>query len=169
MRVNVLPNTMIFEGVLDENTSLTDIMDAFTKLKNAGAKAPITLDFSKVVRANSSGILIWLKFLKATNFQFKYVNAPVWLVGQFNMISGYFESGSFVESFQAPYFAPKSQASQHFKIIIGNEIKLQQAYSDSDLPKRVVNGEEYEIDFDPQQYFHFIVENYNNFKGVKAS
>ncbi|MGE0763913.1 MAG: hypothetical protein AB7N80_11595 [Bdellovibrionales bacterium] len=167
MRVNILPQSMVFEGVLDENTSLDDLNAAFAKLKAANPKGVITLDLSKVARANSSGILTWLKFLKNSNYPFKYVNSPVWLVSQFNMISGYFEGGSFVESFQAPYYAPQSQSSKSFNLIIGRDVPLQQDYSNFSFKNRTVNGEEFEIDFEPEQYFQFIAVNYENFKSLK--
>jgi hypothetical protein len=167
MRLNLVANTMIFEGVLDEKTSPEDLEASFSKVKGTSGGRPITVDLSKVGRANSSGILIWLRFLNKANYCFKYTNVPVWLVSQFNMISGHFQGGSFVESFQAPFFAPKTQASKNLTLVLGKDIPLLESYENFSLPNRIVDGESYEIDFDPSQYFHFITQNYDSFKNFK--
>jgi ABC-type transporter Mla MlaB component len=168
MRLNTLPNVILFEGVLDENTSLSELEASFLKMKSTSGGQPIALDFSKVLRANSSGILVWLRFLNKANYQFKYLNAPVWLVGQFNMISGHFRGGGFVESFQAPFFAPRTQASKNLTLVVGKDLPLQKDYSNFKIPNRAIDGENFEIDFDPDQYFHFLSENYEAFKTVVA-
>jgi ABC-type transporter Mla MlaB component len=163
MILNTLPNTMIFEGVLDENTLLSDLESALSKISGVSKGNYINVDLSKVHRANSSGILVWLKFLNRAGYRFKYINAPVWLVEQFNIISGYFAKGSVVESFQAPFYSPKSQKSINVNLMIGKDVPLLRDYRNYSVPSREFNGETYEADFAPAQYFNFLSLNYDNF------
>lgn len=168
MRINLEPNTMIFEGLLDENTSLVELKESLKKLSELAVKSayplPVVVDFSKVVRANSSGILTWLRFLQSSSTQFKYVNAPTWLVGQFNIVSGYFENGSFVYSFYVPFYAPKTRSSKNLLMTVGVDIQIQTEYASVSIPSRMIDGDMFEIDFEPNRYFSFIKENYKNFK-----
>ncbi|MGZ3722000.1 MAG: hypothetical protein ACXVA9_03655 [Bdellovibrionales bacterium] len=164
MKAHVLPNTLVFDGILDEETSMDELIGAFEKLKKAGITPPVSLDFSKVTYANSAGIVVWLKFSRHAATAFKYVNAPVWLVNQFNMINNYFEGGSFVQSLQVPYYAPKTQDSRVFTLELGKDIPLKENYTGLALPNRQFDGKLYEIDISPERYFHFISENFPKFK-----
>jgi hypothetical protein len=164
LKANVLPNTLLFEGILDEQTSEDHLRETLEKVKKAGIKPPLNLDFSKVTYANSAGVVIWLKFANKSGIAFKYINAPVWLVNQFNMISDYFVNQSFVETLSAPYFAPKSQDSIVFTLKVGKDIPILENYADFKMPNRAAEGKVYEIDFDPGRYFSFISENYQLFK-----
>lgn len=164
MRVSVLPNTLVFEGVLDEETSLDHLSSAYQQLKKSNPTLPITLDFSKVSRANSAGLVTWLKFLQSAHTKVKYVNTPVWLVGQFNMIKGYFTNGSYVESVQIPLYSTAAQYSKIVTIKLGKDVPILPDYSDFKLPNQMIEGHEYEVDFDPAQYFSFISEHYDTFR-----
>lgn len=164
MRASVLPNTMVFEGVLDEETSGDHLMSAYEQLKKSNPKPPIILDFSKVTRANSAGLVTWLKFLQTIHTKVKYVNTPVWLVGQFNMIKGYFTNGSYVESLQIPLYSPNVQFSKIITIRLGKDVPILADYTDFKLPNQMIEGQEYEADFDPAQYFSFISEHLENFR-----
>lgn len=156
MKVEILPNKLQFEGVLDEQCSLDTLVDAFAQLKDSGLKEPLSIDLSQVRRANSSGIIIWLKFLQKTATQMCYVNTPVWLVNQFNMIDQFFENASKVESVQAPYYCEDTGGSLNIKLNIGEEIPIKDSYDDFSVENRVVDGQEYEPDFEPERYFSFL-------------
>ena len=69
MKAAVLPNTLAFDGILDEVSSFNHLVEAFEKLKQTGIKPPVNLDFSKVSYANSAGIVTWLKFTPARSFR----------------------------------------------------------------------------------------------------
>jgi len=164
MNTNVLPNSLIFEGVLDEETAQTDLTNALAKLMASGGKPPVTLDFSKVVYCNSAGIIVWIRFLRESKLTFKYVNAPIWLIGQFNMVKDLLANGSFVESFQAPFFCLKSQESKALTLEVGKDIPVLSDYGTYKVPNRKVDGKEFEVDFVPERYFSFISENIEQFK-----
>lgn len=164
MKIHVLPNTIAFEGVLDEGVAIEKLEAPLMKLKKEKNAQAVAVDFSKVSYANSAGIVVWLKAIYGAGVAIKYVNAPVWLVNQFNMIRGYFENGSFVESILAPYYAPKTQDSRNFTLKIGQDVPVLEDYSGFKLSNRVDDGKSYEIDFDPEQFFSFVAENFKTFK-----
>src|SRR5665213_2067057 len=116
MKAHVSQCALSFEGILDEETSKDELAVAIEKLKKLGITPPVILDFVKVTYANSVGIAVWLKLAHELQVEFKYVNAPIWLVNQFNMISSYFAGGSFVQSVQVPFFSPKIQDSRAFTL-----------------------------------------------------
>lgn len=170
MKVRILPNALLFDGVIDESVVFADFEIPIKKLRESVAPSePIGVDFSKVPYANSAGIVVWLKVVYGSDTRFKYINAPVWLVNQFNMIKGYFENGSYVESLQAPFFAPKTQDSVTFTLALGKDLPILKDYSKYAVPERSDEGKTFEIDFVPEQFFSFIVENYEIFrKNVKV-
>lgn len=167
MKINVLQNSLIFEGLLDEETSIADLLMAHGKLMAADSKPPIAADFSKVLYGNSAGIVIWIRYMREVKIAFNYVNTPIWLVGQINMIRDFLANGSFVSSFQAPFFAPSSQESRAFTLQVGKDIPMLKDYSEFRVPTRAFQGKDYESDFVPQRYLAFIAENYEHFKGTK--
>lgn len=164
MKATTGTNALIFEGQLDEMTSISHLVEAFEAIKRQGFKEPLILDLSNVSRGNSAGILTWLRFLKQIKTKSKYVNAPLWLVGQFNMITGYFEAESYVEGFQAPLFDPVSETSKVVTLKVGLDVPVLESYSDFSMNNTKIDGVEYEVDFVPEQYFSFISENFQIFK-----
>lgn len=164
MSVTVLPNTLVFEDVLDERVSVKELNDVHAKLTSGGFHPPIILDFSKVPYANSSGIVVWLRFLSEVKSEFKYVNTPIWLVNQFNMIDGHFVNESFVESFQAPFYAPATRDSEALTLVLGKDLPVLSDYGGFTFPNRIVDGKEFEIDFSPERYLSFISDNFEVFR-----
>ena len=164
LRYKISPNTLTFENVLQEETRIEDLAVSLKTLKNQGIKPPLVLDLSKVERANSAGILVWLKFLMMIDIPYKYVQCPTWLVSQFNMIAGYFVNGGFVESIQAPFYNPENEFSKIITLKLGIDVPIQENYHEFKMPKRMIEGNEYEPDFDPNRYFSFIAKNFKQFK-----
>jgi hypothetical protein len=163
MKVNIVDGRFIFEGVMDEGFSPSALEQALQAALEGRLAPPFALDFSQVSRANSNGILIFLRFLAKAEHQFKYVNAPEWLVNQFNLISGYFVNNSYVESLFAPYFSAKNGKYIQKLLVIGKDIPLLEDYSKMALPELEIDGLNFEIDFYPEQYFQFISENLESF------
>lgn len=166
MKVVVLPDSLVFEGVLDEETLPADLSAALSKLVAAGSKATVKLDLSKVSYCNSAGIMVWIRFLRASNMKFQYINAPIWLINQFNMIGEVLINGSFVSSFQAPYFCTETQESRSLTLELGKDLPVMQDYSSYTATNRIIEGKEYEPDYNPPRYFHFIAENFAQFKAA---
>lgn len=163
MKAQPLSNALVCEGILDEHSDSSEIEAAFKKIASNGASS-VDVDFSKVKYANSTGIVTWLKIAKHLGITIRYVNAPIWLVGQFNMIRDFFENGSYVESFAAPYYCPSTQESRALTLRMGKEVPVKTDYAQVKFPNVAVDGKTYEIDFSPERYFSFISENFKTFK-----
>ncbi len=161
MRMKILKDVVYFEGFLDERSDPAEWKTGLTKMKD---QKIIAMDHSRVSRANSAGIVIWLKFVEKLKTPIKYVNCPVWLVGQLNMIKGFLKNDSFVESLQLPYHCEKNDESKTFLAVIGKEIPLQKEYSKFKAKNRVEDGHEYQPDFQPKNYLAFIGHSFENFK-----
>jgi len=163
MKMELLSNVLVCEGILDEHTEATDVQKTLQAIQKI-AKGAFDVDFSKVKYANSTGIVTWLKTLKASGVTIRYINAPVWLVGQFNMIRDFFENGSYVESFCAPYYCTSTQESRALTLRVGKEVPVTDNYKGIKFPNVAVEGKTFEIDFVPERYFSFISENLKIFK-----
>lgn len=165
MQPTLLPNMICFEGDLDETVIIDDIVKAFDDfLENNSESTHISVDFSKVLYANSSGIIFWIKFLDKKNYSIKYVNCPLWLVNQFNMIMGFLNNNSFVESLQIPFFSETNNKSLSVLYYLKKDIPLLKSYSDFNLENKEIEGISFEPDIVEKQYFDFISKNIDTFQ-----
>lgn len=170
IQVTVGPNSLKFVGVLDESVTTEELTSALAKLQTQPVVSPITLDLSKVTYANSPGLRIWFSFLKESKAEFKYVEAPVWLVTQFSTMKGYFDNGSYVESVQVPFYAPETNESLIRTLVLGKDVPIQKDYESFQVPNKNIDGREYELDVSPKRYFSFIAVNFELFSSkIKAA
>lgn len=160
MTISLLPNLIIFEGILDENSNLDVVENHF---KNHHSGEPICVDFSKVRFGNSIGIVKWLRVLLNHNMRIDYINAPIWLVKQFNMISTFLEKGDWVSSLYIPYYCADTDEELLVKMDIGKDIPILKNYSSFKLEDRDVDQKTFEPDIAPSLYFDFIAKNYETF------
>lgn len=168
MNIKVTGEALVFEGTLNEQTSLQDLMEAVEVMKKKKMAQPIGLDLSRVSRGNSVGIIVWVKFLKKAEVRMRYIAAPVWLVQYFNIMNQFFEYSSYVESFQAQFFCDDDPEGLTATLEVGKDIPLLSSYDDIQMEPRVVNGLSYKPDFLPKRYFSFlstILENYDSQSG----
>lgn len=168
MTFKIDKGTLYFEGVLDETCSFKGLQKELSnglELKTSSDSADyVSIDLSGVKRANSTGIVVWLDFIKKTQAKFRYVKAPIWLVGQFNMIRGFFENGSYVESLQVPFYCSEEDLVEAVFLKIGEDIPILEDYTNFQLENRIIGGKEFEPDVEPNQYFSFICHNLETFK-----
>lgn len=167
MEVVVNKSTVEFSGLLNEDSSEDTIQKGLEDaLKNAPDKV-VRLDFSKVKRANSCGILAWYKILEKFDCKFIYVLAPRWLVEQFN-ISDFLNDRTTVESIQANFYCPSNDTHESLYLTIGKEIPILNNYDDFNLVLKNKDGLDIEMDFEPSEYLYFISSNLKRFKGEAA-
>lgn len=168
MEVAVNDTTIEFSGLLNEESSMEVIKNGLVQaFKNSKDKV-VRLDFSRVKRANSCGILAWYKILENFNDGiFVYVNVPRWLVEQFN-ISDFLSDKTRVESIQANFYCPSNDTHETLLLTLGKEIPILDNYDQFNLVLKNKDGLDLEIDFEPNEYFYFITSNLKRFKGDAA-
>jgi ABC-type transporter Mla MlaB component len=144
------------EGILNEHVDLQVVESAIIEASKTAADGSVSLDLSKVSRANSSGLLQWLRMTKRLKNPLKYVRTPVWLVEQFNMIDEFFDGQISVESVYAHFYCPDTDTSETHLLNLGVEVPVQDQYKTFRLKIASSDGKELEPDFDERSYFHFI-------------
>ncbi len=117
----------------------------------------ITTSFERVGHINSVGVRKLIKVLRDCERTLNFVNSPVWLVDQFNMINGFFGEKHFATSFYCPYYS-ESSGDEHFHLIsiatdfdLGSSFTVQ-SFSDIEHEKVV-----YSPDFESSSYFAFLL------------
>ncbi|WP_186647741.1 hypothetical protein [Fluviispira vulneris] len=168
MEVVVNNTTVEFSGLLNEESSVELIKQGLEQaVKNSASKKEVNLDFSKVKRANSCGILAWYKILDTFDCTFVYINAPRWLVEQFN-ISDFLSDKTRVQSIYANFYCPSNDTHEVLLLTLGNEIPILDNYDEFNLVLKNKDGLDLEIDFEPSEYFYFISSNPQRFKKEAA-
>jgi hypothetical protein len=147
--------TIVFKGVLDENASMTSVRGLVEKALANSSDGAVRLDFGNVKRANSIGILAWAKFVDSTAFRFVYVNAPKWLVEQFNLC-GLLKTDGKVESFQAPFYNCDNDKHEDVTLVVGKDVPVQDDYSSFEIVCTAADGTKLEADFEPAEYLNFL-------------
>ncbi len=155
MQSELNASTVTFKGVLDEKSSIVSIRESVEKALANSADGSVRLDFGNVRRANSIGILAWAKFVDSSTFKFIYVNAPKWLVEQFNLC-GLLKIDSKVESFQAPFYCGEDDKHEVVTLVVGRDVPLQEDYSSFEIVCTGTDGSRLEADFEPAEYFCFL-------------
>jgi hypothetical protein len=147
--------TIVFSGVLDEKSSMASVRGLVEKAMANSSDGFVRLDFGNVRRANSIGILAWAKFVDSTAFRFVYVNAPNWLVEQFNLC-GLLKADGKVESFQAPFYNSDNDKHEVVTLLVGKDVPIQDDYSSFEIVLAAADGTKLEADFEPAEYLSFL-------------
>jgi hypothetical protein len=155
-----------FSGVLDERTSMTGVRDVVERALASSSDGVVSLNFGEVKRANSLGILAWAKFIEASDYRFSYVEAPEWLVEQFNLC-GLLKQGSSVESLQAPFYCPDDDSHETITLVIGRDVPIQSDYSTLEILRKTAEGLTLEPDFDPPEFLNFLARDAQRRAGGK--
>lgn len=164
MEVKVEGNEVRFSGVLDEGIA-QDVIESVLKEAQKNCKDQrILVDYSEVKRANSCGILTWLQVTSMGSYPITYVNVPVWLIAQFNMIEEFMMGDITISSIQAPFYCPDTDETTILTLKVGEDIPVQEQYDDFEFPVQTIDGKEYEPDFEPSDYFLFITFNIERFR-----
>jgi hypothetical protein len=164
MEFTIKNNTVEFGGCLDERSSLDQLLRGLQQAASGANGGKVRVDFSKVKKANSIGILSWAKVIDTAKMALVYVAAPEWLVEQFNL-SDLLRYGSVVESVQAPFYCADTDSREMVTLVIGKDIPLQKEYNSLQLQKQSQTGALLEADFEPYEYFHFITRDLQKFQG----
>ena len=158
MKIFFEKNTLFFEGILDETSDLQAFEAQLQKGLDKNSLKELRLDVSKITRANSSGIMIFLRLLKKISIDFSYIGVPSWLVNQFNMVSQFLPINGRVESIQVPFFCEVDDEEKTFTLEVGTDIELLSTYLGYDIPERIIGDQVFEIDVAPSDYFQFLCQ-----------
>ncbi len=155
MDVVVKKNTVEFSGLLNEDSSSQTIQEALEiALKNSIDKF-VNLDFSRVKRANSCGILAWYRILEPLEGKFIYINVPRWLVEQFN-ISDFLNEKTEVKSIEANFYCPENDTHENIILELSKDIPILDNYENFNIVLKNKEGLDLEMDFEPSEYFYFL-------------
>lgn len=159
MQVRNEGSTVIFSGILNEHVDLnaTESVIYVAHRTLNEASGTVFLDFSQVSRANSSGLLQWLRLMKKIQLPMCYVRAPVWLVEQFNMIDEFFDGQVTVESIYAHFYCPETDSNETRLLTLGVDVPILENYRTFRVTVPSNENAELEPDFDERSYFHFIL------------
>ena len=160
MRVKREGEIVNLEGILNEHVDLQSVENEIAAAAQAATakNGEAILDLSKVQRANSSGLLQWLRMTKRLNIPLCYINAPVWLVEQFNMIDEFFDGQVRVESIFANFYCTETDNIENHLLKLGIDVPIQEQYKDFQFKVISQQGKTLEPDFDERSYFHFIAK-----------
>ena len=157
MKYEIDDNSLKFIGELDETCPLEDLRPAVHQLNQEFPEQVVHVDFSKVSRANSLGIVTWLKLLQEMNFTVSYVNCPPWLVTQFNLLdTAFFKDKTLIESIYIPFYCEELDHEERFLFHIGKDIPIQSSYDQFELTDRLIDGHKYVPDITYRLYFAFL-------------
>ena len=163
MDVTVKSNIIEFSGFLNEFSPIeTSIKDLILQTSLNSEPQSVTFDFCRVKRGNSCGVLCWFKLMDELTFSVKYINMPIWLVEQFNYVERLPPNTSIL-SVQAPFYCPEEDNHENVVLVIGKDIPIQDDYENFTIFCMNQNGAKLEANFEPAEYFQFIVANPGSF------
>jgi anti-anti-sigma regulatory factor len=164
MEAAVNKDTVEFSGLLNEDSAPQVIQNALSEALKNSADNTVYVNFSKVKRANSYGILTWYKMVESLSGKFVYINVPRWLVEQFN-ITDFLSENSTVQSIEANFYCPQNDTNENMLLVLNKDIPILEDYSNFKLILKNKDGLDLEMDFEPSEYFYFISASYQKFKG----
>lgn len=152
-----------FFGKLDETDEAKNIADTIEDAGKQLSAKTITIDFSGTTGANSVGVSTWVKTLQSLSVTIKYVNMPEWLAEQMNMIPALATQMASVDSVLAPYYSEDTNDIVFQKIDTSDLPRLQEKIASGALETIEIDGKSFEADFDPSDYFYFLIEGLEEF------
>lgn len=130
------------QGQIDEDFSADIILQNLKQI--------LVFNFKGVTMINSCGVREWINLLeKISQSKVIYQECPQIVIEQINMVHGFVNENSKVESFYAPYFSEKKDSV--VKILLKSSQII-----DSKAPQILQDGEELEFDAIEAQYFQFL-------------
>ena len=168
MQVRVENNLVEFSGYLSEKSDAEAIKNGLMQAASSSSDGCVRIDFSKVEKANSVGILTYLKTFLSLNITVVYERVPIWLVEQFNVIDEFLTGNVVVASLYAQFYCPETNRSTSKLLHVGKEIPIQKDYGDFDPTTKDEAGNSLEPDFDPASYFYFLSQHTDRHMALAA-
>ncbi len=146
IKIDIKPNgnEIHLSGAINEDSD-------FTALENL-TPGLLIFNFESVTIINSCGIREWIKLLtKLKAHQIRYINCPQIIIEQMNLVHGFLDKNTEIESFYAPYFCDSCDKEVKMKL---HTSKVTQGHA----PKINCPTCQNELEFDAleKQYFQFM-------------
>ena len=158
MDSQIVGQTLKFTGILDEACKQDELVSLLEEARGNG-NDEVEVDFSSTKYANSAGILVWIKVLEAYGYPIKYIQAPKWLVNQFNMVPQLINGKNSVQNIEIPFYNSETDKEICLFYAIGREIPIQENYDGFVVKSVNEDGLEFLPDIIPEKYFSFISKN----------
>ena len=155
MNLEMVGNTLCFSGELSEKSDMNVFRCAILDQKSLG-KEPVAIDFNKVDRGNSVGLMHMLEVLRDCDAKVCFEHTPIWLVEQFNMLEEFSRLPISVLSFGARFYSAKADDFVIRVLTAGKDFPLLDSYEGFDLRVYSQDGELLEPDFEVCEYFDFL-------------
>lgn len=156
MEIEVINHTLRLVGIMDEQTSVAALCEAYKSAQVASQGNLVRCDFVGVRRANSLGMVRWNEFLSKIGEGIVYENAPQWLVEQFNFEVISLSNGSQVFSILAPFYCYLDGTHEVHCLEIGKDIPILDDYSQFRAHRTSRSGFILEPDFDSVEFLDFL-------------
>lgn len=146
-------NTDISGDDVNAQLTLMGFLNESVTFPQMRATQTLTVDFHAVTFMNSSGILVWLRWIRlyANTPKILLINCPSVVITMINTVRDFLPPNGRVKSFFVPY---SNEDGDEFKELI----ELPDGpFDESLVPAEIkLNGVTYEIDVNPKSYLSFL-------------
>ena len=153
MQVNFVEGVIKLEGQLTEQSS-RDVFKKFILDAQGTGHSSVLIDFSKVTRANSCGLMEFISAIYDAKTDIEYINCPVWLVDQFNEVDELLPDHCTVKSVFAPFVNEDDGSVVNLIIPIVDDFDSSETYAKLE-EMALPDGKKLTPDFDKEEYFYF--------------
>ena len=153
MEIKREKNELEFVGILNESVTVEYLLENFHSI--SADSSVIILNFEKVKRANSCGIITLIHSIEQVKLPVHFSRCPVWLVEQLNQIAEFFTLNIKIISVFAPYIEEKTE--QYILKLINIDDDFIKNGTLQSLDEQINdNGLKIVADFDSEDFFGFI-------------
>ena len=155
LEIETQADTVLLSGSLNECCNLEHFDGLVFNVHQQTKCHRVNLDFSNVKHANSCGLARWVAVAYNFSVPVAYVNAPIWLVEQFNILNELFKTDVIVRSFFANFYCPELDHNKTILLTVGKEIPLLPDYEKFEITLSI-DGEDFEPDFEAESLLFFL-------------
>jgi len=149
--VRKLDNELLIGGIIDEYCDLNDILPK-------RANKNVTLDLSKVVKVDPSGLKSWAQYLSSTQAEIHYKKCSIPVIEGFNEVPSILKKNSKIDSFECRFYCDRCDVEYNQVLEIGRNFD---PYT-REIPKYICKHCNTGCSFDhsEEEYFRFLQDFY---------
>lgn len=146
-----MDGVITYEGKLDETVSSNFFTESLLAL--GSEHSTVKMDFSGVSSGNSVGIRFLHRYLSQLDRKVIFKKVPLWLLEQFGMQRGFIVEGTVIESVYLPFYCSATEEDIYHVWKMGDDVPIMKDYETFEAPNVIVDGKEFEPDFDFESAF----------------